>query len=427
MKHLSKIICSITISFFILMAACAPATAQITPIKTHTSPPEIIPRSTKTLAATSIPTENIELNCPKVNPNTQFNLPTQASELETSILNYLNSGGNPTRIQPQTKPPEIPPFYSLTADIDGDSLSEVVVSTPYSLENPATIRIYHCGQHKYHLAKSFGRQDMSVGITEFVTNIFPSEPDFIVIRVLHTSGWAQDFVALGWQDAEWRIIKLATGFTPSEIAFFDQNMDGIKEVLLETRTAATPGGGRSRAIIDIYSWNGTGFAFLNSVMPPDPDRIHYLQDAESAWENGNPLLAITYCEIAARDTNITSYWTTYELIHNQTELAESYQKAFAFFRIIAIWFYLDRPEVASEYIQEMSEAIQRGKPGSEFVMAAQELSKQYEINQNFSSSCMLAVKFLDSEYPGLVQNHLGDWGVANPTYFATADICKLGE
>jgi hypothetical protein len=268
-------------------------------------------------------------------------------------------------------------------------------------------------------------QNMGNGIIELVTEIFSSEPPFVIIRAPRVAGWGQDFLAVGWHNSEWQIINLATGTTPSEIALIDQSGDGIKEVFLKTRTAATPGGGVSRVIIYAYSWDGKEFAYISSAMPPGSDRVHYLDDAESAWKQGNPLLAIAYYEIAATDSSLSSYPTTYELINKQTELAMPYQQAFAYFRIVAIWFYLDRPEVASQYIQEMSEAFPNGKSGNEFVLAAQELAKAYETYSDFSVSCVKSADLLDTQYPEIVQNHLGDWGVANPWYFASSDICKL--
>ena len=410
-------------SILVILSACAPAQVQVLSTQTNTAAiePTIAPARVTTILATS----TAELMCPEINTDIQFNLTRESKEFEASILDYLNRGGDPIKLQSKSAPPEVPPFYSVSADLDGDSLTEVVVSMPYSLENPATIRIYHCGQNEYQLVKSFTRQDMALGVTEFVTNIFPSEPSFLIIRALHITGWGQDFFAVGWHNSEWRLISLGTGFHPSEIAFFDQNMDGIKEVFLKTTTAATPGGGRSRPIIDVFSWNGKGFMLVSSVMPPGSDRVHYLQDAESAWEDGNPLLAISYYEIAARDSSLSSYWTTYELGTSQTALAAPYQQAFAFFRIIATWFYLDRPDLASEYIQEMSEAFPKGEPGNEFVLAAQAISDSYEKEPDFTNSCAQAVNLLNTEYPDVVRNHLGDWGVANPVYSATSDICEF--
>jgi len=418
----------------ILLSGCAPVPDQLTPAisatptvitnileSTNTSESSIISSQT----STSIPVAVAELKCPSLDSDMQFNFSSDPTIFETSVLNYLNMGGDPSKIEPTSSPPEVPPFYIAVADLDGDLLSEVVVSTRDLFEQQATIRIFRCGHNNYRLAKSFTRQSMSFGIIEFVTNLFPSESHFVIIRATRIAGWGQDYIAVGWHDSEWKIINLATGTTPSEIALFDQNMDGTKEVYIKTKTSATPGGGISRVVLDSYSWNGKEFILAGSNMPPGSDRVHFLQDAESAWEQGSPLLAVSYYEVAARDSNLSSYWTTYELINKQISLAKPYQQAYAFFRIVAIWLYLDRPEVTSHYIQEMSDAFPHGTPGNEFVLAARELSNWYEKNSDFFVSCGKAVDLLDAQYPDIIRNHLGDWGVANPMYFATSDICKL--
>jgi hypothetical protein len=413
----------------IWLSSCVPATS----IQTKIVPTKIIIASTNmvepTIAlistATSVPTEIVELSCPNIDSTIEFDLPSDSKDLESSILSYLNLGGDPKKIEAVTLSQELPPFHIAYADIDDDLLPEIVISTLDLFEKPATIRIFHCEQNVYRLVKSFMPQNMGNGIIELVTEIFSSEPPFVIIRAPRVAGWGQDFLAVGWHNSEWQIINLATGTTPSEIALIDQSGDGIKEVFLKTRTAATPGGGVSRVIIYAYSWDGKEFAYISSAMPPGSDRVHYLDDAESAWKQGNPLLAIAYYEIAATDSSLSSYPTTYELINKQTELAMPYQQAFAYFRIVAIWFYLDRPEVASQYIQEMSEAFPNGKSGNEFVLAAQELAKAYETYSDFSVSCVKSADLLDTQYPEIVQNHLGDWGVANPWYFASSDICKL--
>ena len=134
------------------------------------------------------------LTCPNVNPDTQYSIPSESGEFPASILNYLNNGGDPTKIQPKITPPEIPSYYSISADIDGDSLSEVIVSTRDLFEDPTTIRIYQCENKNYRLVKSFTPQNIGFGIIELVMEIFPSEPSFVIIRALHSSGWGQDFL-----------------------------------------------------------------------------------------------------------------------------------------------------------------------------------------------------------------------------------------
>ena len=52
-----------------------------------------------------------------------------------------------------------------------------------------------------------------------------------------------------------------------------------------------------------------------------------------------------------------------ELLTKTEELAESYQRSYAYFRIIALWLYLDRPDLTDKYIQEMSEKYPDGVRG----------------------------------------------------------------
>lgn len=405
-----------------MLSACT--TAQTTTTQIHTASVEITSHPNNVLNATSISTANPKLVCPNINPDIQLNIPVKYIEFQSLILDYLNSGGDPTKVQPATTSPEIPSFYSIAADIDGDSLLEVIVSTRDYFEKPATIYIYQCKQDGYRLVKKFWT-DRGFGNIEFVAKIFSSEPPYVIFRSLDISGLRQFFYAVGWYKSEWRFIHLGIGTTPSEIAFFDQNTDGEKEFFLKTINSDATSNDVNRAMIETYSWNGDKFIPTSKAISLGNDRVHYLGDAESAWKAGNPLLSINYYEIAARDSSISSYWTTYELENNQIELAKPYQQAFAYFRIIAIWYYLDRPETASQYLLEMSDTFPNGKAGNEFLLAAQELANGYEIDTVFSLACAKAVYFLDTQYPGVVLNHLGDWGTTYPMYFETSDICKL--
>jgi hypothetical protein len=315
----------------------------------------------------------------------------------------------------------------LESSIQAESkVPEIVIITQDLFEDPATIRISHCEQHNYQLAKSISPDGMGYGRPRFAAKIFDSEPPLMIVQTGEVSGWGQKFLAIGRRNSEWQIINLAEGTTPSEIALYDQNNDGIKEVFLETRTASTPGGGVSRVVVDCYAWNGEEFIHKDSAMPPGSDRVHYLDDAQTAWKQGNPLLAISYYETAARDPDLTSYPTTYEFVNEQTQLAKPYQQAFAFFRIVTIWYYLDRPDMAAPYIEEMSEAFPKGKPGYEFVLAAQAMSGNYEKEGDFAKSCGQTEYVFQSQYPDVMANHLGDWGVANPMYSSIDDICKFG-
>lgn len=137
------------------------------------------------------------------------------------------------------------------------------------------------------------------------------------------------------------------------------------------------------------------------------------------------MMAIAYFEIAAWNQNLSSYPTMYELTENQREFSEPYQKAYAFFRIVVIWFSQNRVDMADQVIHEMSETFPEGTPGSEFVVVSKELAAQYEVSRNATTSCLEAVKILDTEYPNVLKGHIGDWGFDNVSYSSTSEFCKL--
>lgn len=191
MKHSSIQLLAIG-SIFILLSACIPAQVQVLPTQTNTEAVEVTNSLEPTIAPTQIstilPVATAELTCPKINLDTQFDLPKESSEFEVSILNYLNNGGDPARIESIASASEMQPFFTLSADIDDDLQPELVTITRDLFEDPATIRIFHCQQNDYQLVKSFSPDGVSFGIPEFATKIFDAEPPFMIVRAGRISG-----------------------------------------------------------------------------------------------------------------------------------------------------------------------------------------------------------------------------------------------
>jgi hypothetical protein len=170
MNHLYKFFLNIIGLLIVLLSACAPA--QVTPVQTNTISTTIVPKPTNTAkpttqpintptsTATSVPAATIELACPRLDSNMQFELPVDSKDFETAILNYLNQGGDPEKLETVISAEKLPPFDIAYADIDADSFPEIVTGTLGLFEKPATIRIFHCKQNVYSLAKSFMPQNM---------------------------------------------------------------------------------------------------------------------------------------------------------------------------------------------------------------------------------------------------------------------------
>lgn len=97
-----------------LLSACAPAQVPVLPTQTNIVFAEVTitlePNITPTQTTANIPTAILELSCPKINPDIQLNLPDEPDEIEASILNYLNEGGDPAKIESVASALDMPPF-----------------------------------------------------------------------------------------------------------------------------------------------------------------------------------------------------------------------------------------------------------------------------------------------------------------------------
>jgi hypothetical protein len=434
MKHFKRLF-PITISTILVLSACGP----VTPIPSATATRHVQATSTEapsstpspTATNTPIPTATPVRSCPTLNQTVQFSFSEDFAPFETSMLEYLNAGGDPDQLKALLEKKGNFDFSIGAGDITGDDQPEVVVITDSffegnSQQGQAQLRIYQCAQNSYEMVKALALgDDRGGGWVEMTERVFAKENPYIILHLFSIRGWGSNYVALNWHDGDWQMISLGGGFFP-EIAFMDQDHDGIKEVFIRSDTSTPPGGGVGRYVIDTYQWDGKKFKSTHSEFPPALDRIHYIEDAQDAWEKGNPFMAISYYEIAARNTWVSSYPTPYEIINRQSHLAGVYQRAFSYFRIVAIWLSLGRPENALEYRDRMSDVFPAKKPGNEFVLAVDEMIKAYP-ELKYPKACHAAAQFLDEKYPGLFTNHLGDWGALNITYSKTLDMCAFGQ
>lgn len=424
----------------IVLAACEPgpnippsASPSVSPTIATSTATKAAPTQTKTpeVTATSMPAP--VRRCPARTGGTALKSYGNLTELDAAILDYVNHGGDPASLKSLLVSTDSLRVSVAVADLDGDALDEIVVSESLrvinedsSLDYTHIVNIYQCGTNVYRLVQSFPSPSGVFGAEIlFVDQIFQNEPPLVVVEYWPLIGWGQPYNAFGWREDQWTMINLGFGLFSAEIMLYDQDSDGIKEVLIYSPNTMSLAGGAGRFTIDVYTWNGKEFEYSHSDLPPGNDRVHYLGDAEDQLKKGNPMMAIAYFEIAAWNQNLSSYPTMYELTENQREFSEPYQKAYAFFRIVVIWFSQNRVDMADQVIHEMSETFPEGTPGSEFVVVSKELAAQYEVSRNATTSCLEAVKILDTEYPNVLKGHIGDWGFDNVSYNSTSEFCKL--
>lgn len=324
----------------------------------------------------------------------------------TQILDYLNAGGDPVSINDGDNGVN---FSAVIADMDGDQKNEIVLMNS-NYPNPLTIHIFHCGEGDYRLAQSFtpnhyGRD----GIYLFTSTIFETNFDYLIIQVREGSHWNYHYYALGYLDSRWKCISLAPGDITTDIFLYDADKDNIKEIYITSSTGHSPTSGVGRDVIEEYDWNGLTFENIRTDIPPTLDRIHLLQDAEWAYWNGNPLLAVYYLEMAASDFD-----PGYKPSSGDT--AKPYQRALAYYRRLSIWTYLDRPGHANRVLETMVETFPEGEPGYEFVVAGKVFLKEFENGKSAPTACYIASAYLSQD--DFMETHFGNWGNANVHYNA---------
>ena len=172
-------------------------------------------------------------------------------------------------------------------------MKEIAVSSTNLNLHEAKVSIFHCGTYDYRLADSQILGDIGFADIQFSNRLFNNMSPFLIIRGISNTGWREYYYAIGWNGTEWQEIDLGVG-SFSDIALFDHNGDGTKEVFILSDEDG-------RNYVDTYEWNGTKYTTVSSVALPGSTRLEYFHDAENALSEGNPLLAIANYEIAARN------------------------------------------------------------------------------------------------------------------------------
>lgn len=423
-----------------LMAACTslPPTPKASPtleiisntptiVVPSVAPPVAVP--TMTGVSSPIPSPTVEptpqQSCPREQTGSAVDFVSTVQRLDQDVIEYLNAGGETNRLV------EILPLIeelhaaAVVEDLDSDGLSEVMITYANLQESQVWVDVLHCAVDEFVKVAEFEYGEVWFASFEFVSPLRDGGQPFVVSRMPRIRGWVDDYSALGWDGTSWQSVALSSGLGPSQISLYDQNGDGVREVQLRAMTSVTPGGGLGRVEVSTWAWNGTAYAYSSSHYLPGTDRVHYIADAERAWIDGNPLLAVAYYEVAARSDDLTAYPTGLEMMSGQSEAADAYQRAFSLYRIIATWTYQNRLDDARVYFEELKETFLAGGAGSEFISAADILMSEAQSGAPYARACSKSASALDQSTPELVRTHLGDWGVSNPMYFRTTDVCDF--
>ena len=372
------------------------------------------------------PTTQIR-QCPALNSSTTFALPTKNDELVNELLAFLNAGGMWEDLGTIFNQAEYEYWLDITKmDFDHDMTDEIAVvgAVPHDLDHETQTKIYifRCTHFSYELWTSYKLSTISGAVIIGQEQLFPLPYAQLIIKYPHDFAFLDYYMGFGWDGKKWmQYFNIPIGIV-SEIILFDQDGDNIKEIALIGGT----GGGFSRQVIAYFKWHLHEYVFEKNVFLPSPFRIHYLQDAQNALDQGDIPFAITLYETAAYGQSLLDAPSTHEIITNQADKAGSYQQAFALFRLSSLWLKLGRFDQAQKIIDEMTKRYSSGTPGSELTEAIMILQERFDAGDDPKSACGFVTDYLRDNYPNLAgyEGHLGYWGVTNVSY-EIEDICPF--
>jgi hypothetical protein len=176
------------------------------------------------------------------------------------------------------------------------------------------------------------------------------------------------------------------------------------------------GAGPFRRFLRQWTWDGEEEAFLPSpdTYLPSNFRIHVLQDADQADENGDYGKAIELYTKVIEDDELQDY---IDPAVERLQLA-----AYASFRLMLTYLLVNDVAAGEGIHSSMMMDYPSDSPASDFVQLADTFWREYQSSGDIGSACLAAQSFADSHQETILDALY--YGYANPTY-TPIDICPF--
>jgi hypothetical protein len=416
-------------------------TATFIPTKTATAAATITPSPTQpatpvpTATSSPSPAPTPDPSCLEPGSAAPFAYPADTTELQASILAYLNAGGQWQDLMTLLDELEIEHDW-VQADMNGDGVEETAVFTEVLDEhnsNDQAWMIFSCQSKNYklgYLAQSYyGFHDY------FQTEDIDNDGNLEIISVggAARSACTSGVFILGMQDSE--IIEYAPDYSvdcsydENRVVIDDIDGDGIKEIKLSGWTVSHLDYAPSRLVTYTFSLEDSKYELLSTEMAPSDLRIHILDDAQRALNDENLNLALEYYNQAAYDNTLEStYSYNFGALSTAKELdfPEEYQRAFALFRLVTIQRMLDNSDDANIALKTLVKTYSENQPGHEFVVLAQIFIDAFSQDENLDDACRQVKEFILENYsisPSLTSHFY--WGSNIAFYQTPESFCPI--
>lgn len=409
-----------------------------TDARTNTPVPTALPTASATATATlpplptptNVPTMTPSASCPELGTTPSFIYPKDPNELQTSILSFLNEGGRWEDLWESLDELKIK-HDSIQVDMNGDGVIETAVyAQTYDDEDYITDHawwIFQCTSNQYNIL--YDSRNIYAFHSHFMAEDLNNDnrPEIIAVSGFFGSACDLEPEVWSWQIDE--IVNLSPNHLELELGcsidqrvlFQDISGNDIKEMILIGETVSHLDYGPPRGITQTFTLENGGYQLVNTVFAPAELRVHVLDDAQRALDDGNLPLAVSHYTTAAYG-DMETVQSYYFPIYEKNPYSDAYQQAFAFFRLAIIQRVIGNEEEASLLFTELNKLYIENQPGHEFVVLAQIFFDVYEEKEDLSKACEQVTKYIGENYenklPKLTAHFY--WG-GNIAFYITPD------
>jgi hypothetical protein len=416
-------------------------TIVVSSVSTITPTITPLPLSTSTSIPTETPSPTPLPSCPKPGVVAPFDLPSTTTELQASILAFVNEGGQWDDLWTLLDEMGIE-HDAIQADMTGDGIMEtavyaLLIDEDYTPDH--TWWIFKCTTNQYELVHDV--RGTWAFHSHFIADDLNNDNRSEIIKVGGFAGSACTLEPEVWSWQVDKIVDLSPNHLELELGcaidqrviLQDTNGDGVKEMILTGETVGHLDYAPIRGITQTFTLQDAGYKLENTVFAPADLRIYVLDDAQRALDAGDLPLAILHYTQAAYDEMMTteSYNLSYPYLTGYLPDANIYQRGLALFRLFVIQLATGNEEDANSTLVELNALHLENMPGHEFVILAHIFFDAFRENRSLKESCERVTEYVSEHYYDKTQIELPRltshfyWGANIASYTTPDSFCPV--
>lgn len=329
----------------------------------------------------------------------------------------------------------------LTVDLNGDGILEIVLNLAVAanMNEPRdhATWVLQCRVGQYHVIHA-----IHWGWWHFYDYTFfddingDGNSEVLIIGGFAGSACGLEPTVLGWEngkivDYSPDYMELELGCSPEDhVKLEDLDNDGFKELIVSGYTMGHNDMAPERGITQTFALQDSSYKLQTTDFAPAEFRIHVLDDAQRAFDEGNLILAAQLYEQAASDDTLGNVYSknyaplqmAEEMGWTERDYPGEYQRAFAFFRLAALQALSGDEVGVSSTLTQLQQTFPEGTPGREFVVLTPILATSLLQGTAPELACAQVFAYIEANFPDLESHYY--WG-GNIAWYQNETICPF--